>query len=153
SAEGARRALSQRGKVLYARGDMKGARAAFRAALELDGKEPESWRLHHAVARAYEKEGRKTEADRAYRFARQAGWDGRAKADLDYATSGLQDVSALSNDARAAQIAPLLAGREKLSGEILPAPEPVPARAVARPGVGPGGSPISDPGPANADED
>jgi transcriptional regulator with GAF, ATPase, and Fis domain len=85
--EGERRALASRGKALYARGDMKGARAAFRGAVELDGKEPETWRLHHAIARAYEKEGRKADAEKSYNAAREAGWDGRAR-DADFAASG-----------------------------------------------------------------
>src|SRR5581483_2306055 len=85
--EGERRALSQRGKVLYAKGDFKGARAAFRAAIELTGDDPETWRLHHALARAYEKEGRKGDADRAYRTAREAGWDGCSKGEADFGVS------------------------------------------------------------------
>src|SRR5205807_1278732 len=67
--EGERRARAQRGKVLYTQGDWKNSRAAFRAALDLDGKEPEPWRLHHAMARAYEKEGRKGDAERSYQKA------------------------------------------------------------------------------------
>ena len=73
---GRRRALAARGKVLYAMHDWKGARGAFRAGLEHKGEDPPNWRLHHAMARAYEKDGRVGEAEEAYARAKQAGWDG-----------------------------------------------------------------------------
>ncbi|MEZ6187816.1 MAG: tetratricopeptide repeat protein [Planctomycetota bacterium] len=73
---GRRRALAARGKVLYGMHDWKGARGAFRAGLDQKGEDPPSWRLHHAMARAYEKDGRVSEAEEAYERARQAGWDG-----------------------------------------------------------------------------
>ncbi len=73
---GRRRALAARGKTLYAMHDWKGARGAFRAALDQPGDDPPAWRLHHAMARAYEKDGRRGEADNAYERAREAGWDG-----------------------------------------------------------------------------
>ncbi len=73
---GRRRALAARGKVLYAMHDWKGARGAFRAALDQPGDEPPAWRLHHAMARAYEKDGRRAEADNCFERAREAGWDG-----------------------------------------------------------------------------
>jgi serine/threonine-protein kinase PknK len=73
---GRRRALAARGKVLYALHDWKGARGAFRAALDQRGEEPPAWRLHHAMARAYEKDGRRSEADNCYERARASGWDG-----------------------------------------------------------------------------
>jgi transcriptional regulator with GAF, ATPase, and Fis domain len=79
-ATGRRRALAARGKVLYAQRDWKGARGAFRAALDQEGEEPPAWRLHHAMARAYEKDGRVTEAESSYQRARAAGWDGLASA-------------------------------------------------------------------------
>ena len=75
-AQGRRRALAARGKVLYAKHDWKGARGAFRAALDQTGDDPPAWRLHHAMARAYEKDGRRAEADTCLQRARQAGWDG-----------------------------------------------------------------------------
>ncbi|MBL4844122.1 MAG: sigma 54-interacting transcriptional regulator [Planctomycetes bacterium] len=78
-AAGRRRALAARGKVMYALSDWKGARGAFRAALDQRGEEPPAWRLHHAMARAYEKDGRRSEAENCYERARQAGWDGLQK--------------------------------------------------------------------------
>ena len=78
-AAGRRRALAARGKVMYALHDWKGARGAFRAALDQRGEEPPAWRLHHAMARAYEKDGRRSEAENCYERARQAGWDGLQK--------------------------------------------------------------------------
>ena len=73
---GRRRALAARGKVLYAKHDWKGARGAFRAALDQRGDDPPAWRLHHAMARSYEKEGRSGEAEACYQRAREAGWEG-----------------------------------------------------------------------------
>ena len=75
---GRRRALAARGKVLYAKHDWKGARGAFRAALDQKGDDPPAWRLHHAMARSYEKEGRAGEAEACYGRAREAGWEGVA---------------------------------------------------------------------------
>ena len=150
--EGERRALSQRGKVLYARGDWKGSRTAFRSAIDLDGKDPEAWRLHHAIARAYEKEGRKTDADGAYRAARESGWDGRSKdAELGASASTLHDLQALAEAARGGEAAG--AARRSGSGvrsgmaEIEKLLAGDPARGL------PPSSPISDPGSAKADED
>jgi len=77
---GRRRALAARGKVLYAKHDWKGARGAFRAALDQPGDDPPAWRLHHAMARAYEKDGRTSEAEASYERARESGWDGLARA-------------------------------------------------------------------------
>jgi transcriptional regulator with GAF, ATPase, and Fis domain len=166
--EGERRALAQRGKVLYAKNDLKGARAAFRAALDLEGKEPEDWRLHHALARAYEKEGRKGEADRSYRLARDAGWDGRSKdlPELGGSAAHLSDLAALSEAAKGgdAGAASRQAPREKLSdahdlhGKAsgssiekieMQATEKQAAEKVAKAFA----SPPTDPGPAHADED
>jgi transcriptional regulator with GAF, ATPase, and Fis domain/Flp pilus assembly protein TadD len=82
--DGRRRALAARGKVLYAKHDWKGARGAFRAALDQKGDEPPEWRLHHAMARSYEKDGRRGEAEASYERARGSGWDGVSKAgDMD----------------------------------------------------------------------
>ena len=79
---GRRRALAARGKVMYALHDWKGARGAFRAALDQrGGDDPPAWRLHHAMARAYEKDGRRSEAENCYERARAAGWDGLQKGD------------------------------------------------------------------------
>ena len=65
--------------MLYAKRDWKGARGAFRAALDQQGEEPPSWRLHHAMARAYEKDGRRAEAENCYERARGSGWDGLSR--------------------------------------------------------------------------
>jgi len=71
-----RRAFAARGKILYSLHDWKGCRGAFRAALDQAGEEPPAWRLHHAMARAYDKEGRRGEAEACYTRAREAGWEG-----------------------------------------------------------------------------
>jgi Nif-specific regulatory protein len=142
--EGERRALSQRGKVLYARGDWKGSRTAFRSALDLDGKDPESWRLHHAIARAYEKEGRKSDADGAYRAARESGWDGRSKdAELGGSASALNDLQALAEAARGGEAA----GAARRSGSGVRSGLSEIEKLIAA------SSPVSDPGAAKADED
>ena len=76
SPEGRRRALAARGKVLYVRQDWKGARGAFRAALDQKGTEPPSWRLHHAMvgfrrrARARSCRSRLRSAHNAQRWTR-----------------------------------------------------------------------------------
>ncbi len=145
--EGERRALSQRGKVLYAKGDLKGARTAFRTAIDLEGQEPETWRLHHAIARAYEKEARKPDADKAYRAAREAGWDGRTKdAEFGVSTTQLSDLQALAEAARGGEAA--AAARKSSSSNL---------GALVGSGSGFVGvakpSPTTDPGPARADED
>jgi len=98
--EGRRRALAARGKALYAKHDWKGARGAFRAALDQKGDDPPSWRLHHAMARAYEKDGRRAEAESCYERARQSGWDGVSKAgDVEARASGVRpDLSSAGGE-------------------------------------------------------
>ncbi len=143
--EGERRALSQRGKVLYAKGDLKGARAAFRVAIDLAGKEPETWRLHHAVGRAYDKEGRKPEADRAYRSAKEAGWDGRTK-DAEFAVSAgaLSDLQALAEMAKGGEASGAARSTRVSGSDVHDFTALVPVTGLA---------PVSDPGTARADED
>ncbi|MBX3468687.1 MAG: sigma 54-interacting transcriptional regulator [Planctomycetes bacterium] len=107
--DGRRRALAARGKALYAKHDWKGARGAFRAALDQKGEEPPTWRLHHAMARAYEKDGRRNEAEAAYQRAREAGWDGVTKAgDVDRATGGGTAVTDITAAFGASANAPLV---------------------------------------------
>jgi serine/threonine-protein kinase PknK len=98
--EGRRRALAARGKVLYASRDWKGARGAFRAAIDQDGAEPPAWRLHHAMARAYEKDGRRVEAENCYDRAKSAGWDGlsRGQVNPERSRAPAADLTASAGD-------------------------------------------------------
>ena len=104
--DGRRRALAARGKALYAKHDWKGARGAFRAALDQRGDEPPAWRLHHAMARAYEKDGRKHDAEACYERARAAGWDGRGPADERLSGVGAALAPAVSQGDAGSLVAP-----------------------------------------------
>ncbi|MDF1662729.1 MAG: hypothetical protein P1V97_13215 [Planctomycetota bacterium] len=67
-----RRAVAAKGRLHYLMRQYEESYQAFEMALSCEGAEPEAWKLHHGIAKCYDKLGLKDEAKRAYEASRRS---------------------------------------------------------------------------------
>lgn len=67
-----RRAVAAKGRLHYLMRQYEESYQAFEMALSCEGSEPEAWKLHHGIAKCYDKLGLKDEAKRAYEASRRS---------------------------------------------------------------------------------
>jgi WD40 repeat protein/tetratricopeptide (TPR) repeat protein len=67
-----RRAIAAKGRLHYLMRQYEESYQAFEMALSCEGTNPEAWKLHHGIAKCYDKLGLKNEARKAYEASRRS---------------------------------------------------------------------------------